>query len=258
MKRTFVVLSALLPLGLAACGGGPEVVVRTAIQQEGAAEPTTLETLPVRLLPYDRDAIFDSLEAAAAEPEPAIPAEIASRQAEVQTAQAQWRAAEERWGTVRDSLRLLVEDLKRREQQGQRATPQYQQMHREYQRLESEEGRVKQAMDQSFARFDQMQKSVLTQTDSIRTAREAWADRAFADFDKVVAVKVKESGREEMADTTNGDGIARFKAPKGRWWVYARYAMPYEELYWNVPIEVTGDSAAVTLTRENAQVRPVL
>ena len=258
MKRTFVILSALLPLGLAACGGGPEVVVRTALQQDGAAEPVTLESLPVRLLPYDRDAIFDSLEAASPEPEPAIPPEIAARQAEVQTAQSQWNVAEERWATVRDSMRLLSEDLKRREQQGQRATPQYQQAYRDYQRLEAEEKRVEQAKDQAFARFDEMQKSVLTAADSIRAVREAWADRAFADFDKVVAAKVKEAGREEMADTTGADGTVRFKAPKGRWWVYARYALPYEELYWNVPIEVTGDSATVTLSRENAQARPVL
>jgi hypothetical protein len=258
MKRSLVVLAALLPLGFAACNRGPGVVVQAAIEQEGAAEPVVLGELPVRLLPYDRDAIFDSLTAAFAEPEPEIPPEILQQQAAVQTAQTEWRDAEERWGTVRDSLRTLANDLRQREQQGQRATPQYQQAFREFQRLEAEERQVKQRMDAAFTRFDQMQRNVLTRADSIRAVREAWADRAFADFDKAVEARLKATGREEHVDTTNASGIARLRVPNGRWWVYARYTLPYQELYWNVPIEVTGDSTTVRLSRETAQERPVM
>jgi hypothetical protein len=52
--------------------------------------------------------------------------------------------------------------------------------------------------------------------------------------------------------------MARFRLPEGRWWVYIRYMLPYEELYWNVPIEVTGDSTYIGLSRDNAEVRPIL
>ena len=41
---------------------------------------------------------------------------------------------------------------------------------------------------------------------------------------------------------TDAQGIARFNVPEGRGWVYGRYTLPYEELYWNVPLELTGDS----------------
>ncbi len=258
MKRLLLLVAIALPLGLGACGPGPEVVVHAAAEQPGTQGPVNLADLPVRLLPYDRDAIFDSLEAAHPEPEPAIPPEILQQQQEVQRAQSEWRTAEERWSTVRDSLRTLSNEMQRMQQQGLRGTPQYQQAFRQFERLEAEERQQRQRMDAAFQRFTQMQEAVIARADSIRVVREAWADRAYADFDQVVEAKLQNLGREEHADTTDSSGITRFRVPRGRWWVYARYTLPYEELYWNVPVELTGDSVRVELRRENAQVRPVL
>lgn len=257
MKRFLALLSVAVPVGLAACGQ-PEVVVEAAIPQEGAAEPLRLADLPVRLLPYDRDAIFDSLEAAFSEPEPQIPPEILAAQEQVQQAQTEWRAAEERWNTVRDSLRTLSERTQSLASQGLRGTPQYQQAFQQFGRLEGEERQVKQRMDAAFARFDQIQRQTLAQVDSVRVVREAWAERAFADYDDIVAARLMELGVEELADTTNANGMVLFNVPEGRWWIYARYTLPYEELYWNIPLELAGDSTLIRLTPENAQRRPVM
>ena len=176
----------------------------------------------------------------------------------MQAAQTDWRTAEERWGTVRDSLRTLANEMQRMQQQGLRGTPQYTQAFRRFEQLEGEERQVRQNMDASFARFDQMQRTVLTRADSVRSVREAWGDRAYTDFDRVVDARLQQTGRQEYADTTNAEGLVRFRAPRGRWWVYARYTLPYEELYWNIPIEVAGDSVRVELRRDNAEVRPVM
>jgi hypothetical protein len=258
MKRFLVLLSAAAPLWLLAACGQPQLTVEAALPSETAGEMLTLRDLPVRLLPYDRDAIFDSLEQAAAEPEPAIPPEILAQQQAVHDAQTEWRRAEERWNTVRDSLRTVAQSMQRMEQQGLRATPQYRQAFEQFGRLESEERQVNQRMVAAFARFDELQRATLAQADSIRVVRDAWAERAFADYDRVVAARLKQMGRDEQADTTNSAGVATFRVPSGRWWVYARYTLPTEELYWNVPVEVTGDGGEVRLNRENAQVRPVL
>lgn len=259
MKRSLLILVAtLLPLGMIGCGGGPQVSVHAAADAPGGEGLMNLGDLPVRLLPYDRDAIFDSLEAAYAEPAPPIPQDILEQQQAVQTAQTEWRTAEERWGTVRDSLRTLANEMQRMQQQGLRGTPQYTQAFRRFEQLESEERQVRQNMDASFARFDEMQRTVLSRADSVRSVREAWADRAYADFDQAVEARLQQTGREEYADTTDSSGIVRFRVPRGRWWVYARYTLPYEELYWNVPIEVEGDTSQVELRRENAEVRPVM
>jgi hypothetical protein len=139
-----------------------------------------------------------------------------------------------------------------------RSSPDYIAGHRQFTNMEPREQQLNQQREAAFARFDQLQRQTLAAADSIRIQRELWAEQAFAEFDQVIALKLRESGREELADTTNAAGIAVFSAPEGQWWVYARYTLPYEELYWNVPVEVTGDSLYVPLNRENAEVRPVL
>lgn len=61
-----------------------------------------------------------------------------------------------------------------------------------------------------------------------------------------------------VVDTTDANGIVRFRGLRsGDWWIHARYDLPFDELYWNVPIQVEGEMQ-IELTRENAQVRPKL
>jgi hypothetical protein len=252
MKRFLMLVAVLVPLTAAGCGQ-PQVVAEAALTDE-TGERVALGDLPIRLLPYDRDAVFDSLEQAFATPEPPIPAEIIARQQEVQTAQTTWSSAEERWATVRDSLRTLSTQLGGMSRQ----SPQYVQLYARFNTLEDEERRLNSVREQAFERFDQLQRSVLSAADSVRVQRDLWAEEAFADFETVVTTKLRESGREEFADTTNAQGFATFSVPEGQWWVYGRYTLPYEELYWNIPVEVAGDSTHVTLNRENAEVRPVL
>lgn len=254
MKRVLALPAVVLLLGTAACSK-PEVVAEAVIVQQGTGEALPLADLPIRLLPYDRDAIFDSLTAAASSPEPPITPEFQQQREQVQAAKEEYDQAELRWGVVRDSLRVLSEATERMNRQGLRTTPQYAQAFQQFNRLDAEEDRVKQQMDAAFARFTQLQSATIGRADSLRVARETWADEAFSDFERIVEAKLEESGREEFADTTNAAGVAQFRVPKGRWWVYGRYTLPYHELYWNIPLEVTDDSTHIRLSEENAEER---
>ncbi|MGH7458677.1 MAG: hypothetical protein ACREKN_06335 [Longimicrobiaceae bacterium] len=256
MKRFLLPSVTLFLAGLAGCGS-PEVVVEAALESpDGDRSP--LAELPIYLLPYDRDAIFDSLAADADDPEPEIPAEIAAQQAEIQEAEAAWRAAEGEWGQVRERMRALSAQLREMQGRGLRGTPQYRRRFQEFRQLEGREQAAEQESRQAFQDFDQLQQGVFAQADSIRVARVAWADRAFADYGEVVEAKLALSGEEEIADTTDASGVVSIAAPEGRWWVHARYELPYQELYWNLPVEVTGDSVHVRLSDQNAQERPTL
>lgn len=175
-----------LPLGaallLAACAD-PEVVVEVVAAGAEGAAPEPVARLPVRLLPYDRETILDSLRAAAP-PEPVIPPEL----------RAQARA---------DSLAETLGILEAR--------------HRE----------VKQTGGPLPARDRR-------RLDSLRLAREAWADAAFASFPERARARLAALRRPALADTTGPDGLARFRAPRGRWWVHARW----RGREWNVPVVV--------------------
>lgn len=79
MKRKLVPVAALL---LAACGTDPEVVVRASLDEGGRP----IADLPVRLLPYDRTEVLDSLARAYGRSEPEIPQELIQRLADTSSA----------------------------------------------------------------------------------------------------------------------------------------------------------------------------
>lgn len=253
MNRVLVTIAMASTAVLAACGGS-EVVVQAQVQgTEGQA--LALRELPIRALPYDRDVVFDSLRDAYDTPEPEIPADLSSLQDSIAAAQQTWRNAEARWNAGRDSLRTIKQQL----DELNPASGQYVVLFREFSALEGDVAGAERTSREAFRRFTSLQNRYASQADETRRAREQWADAAYADIDRVIDARLRESRLTEHADTTNQNGIARFRGlKKGNWWIHARYDLPFEELYWNVPITVDGEDVQVQLTRENAEVRPKL
>ncbi len=257
MRRlVMLVATATTAASLGACGGTDVVVMGRLANQNssGGVDTVAVADLPVRLLPFDRDEVFDSLTKAAPEPEPPVPDSLLQLQQQIATAQDAYQSYETAWADARDSL----QSLSQRMQRTSRASGEYTVLYREFGDLESKEKAARQQMDQAFQKFTSLQSRFAEQSQEIRAQRQTWADNAYASVDSVFGAKYDALGLEELADTTSAAGVAVFHPKKGKWWVYARYSLPYSELYWNVPIEVTGDSIRVILSRENAQTRPRL
>lgn len=252
MKRAVLTLAAMATAAvLGACTG--EVVVQAQLQQEdGTTNPLT--GLTVRALPYDRDQVFDSLAQTYGQPEPTIPDSVLALQDSIAQASVASSQAENQWAAARDSLRAIRDQMDRLT----RGSPQYRLLFNDFNAQESIEQSAERRMNQAFERFNALQNRFAQTANEIRLRREQWGNEAYAAIDTVIFLKLEELGREEYADTTDANGVARFPGlQKGQWWIHARYTLPFEELYWNVPVEVTGgDPNVVQLTRENAQPRP--
>lgn len=250
-----------ITLGLLLAGGacGPaEVVVTVEIESENPnGEGRVVRPLPnleVQLLPYDRDAVFDSLQAAHPTPEPPVPQALLTARERAAAAQERWQAGERRWNNLRDTLKKISETM----QQYSRGEARYVALFQEFTAFEAQLDRVEVETKEAFAEFSELQRVSLRQSDSLRILREAWSDEAFADAPDVFLAKVRASGLEVRADTTDPSGVARdnLKVRPGRYWVHARYELPYTELYWNVPVQVErGEPVQVRLTRQNARER---
>ncbi|MEX0907114.1 MAG: hypothetical protein WD054_02200 [Gemmatimonadota bacterium] len=253
MKRVMLAAAAASTMMLAACGGG-EVVVQAQVQGEGE-QPVPLGGLPLQVLPYDRDAVFDSLQSAYSTPEPEIPAQLSLLQDSIATANQAWTQATADWNAARDSLQQLNSRL----QGMSRASGDYIVLYRQVNELFAEVDRAEGTMDREFARFTSLQGRYTAQAEETQRTREQWGDAAFADADVALGERLKASRRRELADTTDANGLARLTGLKsGQWWIHARYELPFDELYWNVPVTVEGDVVQVLLTRETAEVRPKL
>ena len=66
-----------------------------------------LSDIEIQILPYDRDAVFDSMAGAFSTPEPPIPEELITERARVQEAQQEWTNYQDRWNLIRDTLQKL-------------------------------------------------------------------------------------------------------------------------------------------------------
>lgn len=256
MTRSKLLAGVLGTALLAACGP-TQVVVTAELSSVGAgATARPLGDLEIRMFPYDRDVVFDSLTAAATSPEPPIPDSVLNAQTAVAAAQQEWRDAEARWNVLRDTLQTLSETLDGMP----RGSGTYRLLFREFQELEGQYNNTERARDRAFANFTSLQEASIAAADEIKLLRDQWADEAFAEVGAIMAARLQASRRDVLYDTTDASGVASgFMAKEGDWWVSARYELPYTELYWNVPLTVVGrDPVALRLSRENATVRPKL
>jgi hypothetical protein len=249
--------SLALVVAAAACAPA-EVVVSIEIEVDDPASAGTisraLSEVEVRLLPYDRDAVFDSIAAEYPIPEPEVPAELLAAREQVRAAQEELEEAQSRWSSLRDTLQQLSAAMQPLDRGG--AT--YMVLFRDFTSLEEQLPAAERQADLAFARFDSLQRGSIRASDSMRIVQENWSVDAFAGVPDVFAAKVEASGLDVVVDTTDASGVAgqRLRVRPGQYWVHARYELPFVELYWNVPVTVArGEPVLVRLTRANAEER---
>jgi hypothetical protein len=248
MRRRSVLagLIALLPV-LAACGGSELTVLVLAGEGD---EQQPVADLPLELLPFNRDSVFETLAAQAEEPEPQIPADLQAQFDEVAALQETWRAAEAEWAEAREALQNLSSRLQRLD----RRSREYQQLYRQFDGLESTERRLNSTRQQAFQEFDELQRQTLGRADSARAVIEAWEDIAFMDYMDIEGEILESLGREIVYDTTDAGGAATKSLKSGTWYIHTRLSLPFSELYWNVPVDPAATDT-LQLTRGNAEER---
>jgi hypothetical protein len=259
MRRSWLFLVAVGFLFTAGCGPG-QVAVTSEIEvpdpdTEGAMVTRPIADLEIQLIPFDRDAVFDSLTAAFPTPEPEIPEDLLAAQREIAAAQAEWQRAEALWGNGRANLQRISDQM----EPLNRAEAAYVRLFQEFQDVERQVARAERTKNQAFEVFTGLQEGYIQRRDSMRIVRDRWAEEAFAPVLDVFAVKAREAGQDFLVDTTDAQGYTLVDVPPGQWWVHAYYEQAYSELYWNIPITVErGDPIPVRLDAGTAEVRPVL
>lgn len=255
MRRStrFGLAGLIAILASTACGQG-QVSIVVELEDEGGGDARLLEDIEVRLLPYDRDHVFDSLTRVAPTPEPEIPDELLAARDEIAEAQREWSETESRVGVLRDTIQKLRSQMNELNPAMNAYKELFQQVDPMITELEQRDRNVAAL----FERFNDLQQANIEQMNEVRAARDNWADQAFRDVGEVITALIEASGLDEAADTTGVDGAALVELAPGQYWVYARYELLYDELYWNLPVTVErGNPVVVRLNRANATMRPI-
>lgn len=254
MMKRFAALVLCLAAA-AGCSRSGELVVQAAIGRDTTGAATGIDRLVIDLLPFNRDSIFEALSRQAPTPEPPIPADLVALRDSLATARQLWTEAESQWNVVRDQLATLSERM----QTMNRRSREYVQAFSQFNELDGQGRALSRAKDQSFQQYESLQKRYSARADSIKVVRFNWEDEAFARYGEITDSLLKARGRQVYTDTTAGGGLAVFRVPAGRWYVYTRYELPFQELYYNAPVEIRARQRdTLRLTRETAQLRPLL
>jgi TolA-binding protein len=228
--RITAALLAVVALTATACGSSVTVEVAT----EGPdGEPQPQANLPLDFLPFDRDSVFDVLDAAAETPRPEMGEELRAAHERVASLQAEWRDAETEWTETRDELR----NLRQRLDQIDPRDPGYRPLYDQFGQLEAREAQLDRQRKAAFDSFTAAQAEVSTRLDSFRVALETWENDAYAGYYDI------------------DQGRATVSLPGGDWWVTARAPVLEGEIYWNVPVP---DTDTLRLDASNGTVRPRL
>jgi hypothetical protein len=257
MKPLKILGVVLLSLAAtAACGPGEVVVVAEVERlnpETGERALAPVANVQIQLIPFDRDAIFDSLTNAAATPEPTIPEAVRILRDSASIARTEWTEAESQWNAMLDRQRTISEEIA----QYNNNEPRYRELFEQFNQAADAHARAGRVKEEAFARFTRLNDQSFGDVEQFKATLEVWEEEAFADWSTLVAARVDATGKEIVYDTTDATGRAQITAKKGDWWVHGRYLAGTEELYWNVPTTVVGDPIEVRLTRENADIRPI-
>ncbi len=246
------VLALAAFVGFTACSRSTQLAVRTVSDGQGEAE-VGLAQLQIRLLPYDRDSIFEALARQFAEPEPQPPVDLLSLRDSISVAQERWRAAEAIWNEQRSQLETLSERMKGMS----RTSREYANAFRQFDQLDGQLRRLDRDKQRFFERFTELQSAYRTKADSFNAVVLGWGDEAFEGFSAIVDSLLEARGVQELYDTTDASGWAYFDVPSGQWWIYTRYELPFQEMYWNVAYRSEGGADTLALSTTNAELRPI-
>jgi len=239
-----------LPL-LGACRelGTLEVVV---LRHDGRPDVA----LDVTVLPFNPEALYDSLARAAPTPRPRFP--------ELEDAMAAYRvgpqghrpgAGSGAWEATRDSVEALADSLRRSDRTAPSYRSAYGRLRSLYDRL-GQRAAERDRADRGLRREDRaLADRATVAADQLRR----WERVAFASYGELMAAAVTRSGRDPLRLTTDSAGRARTTLRPGRWWIRARQRIrdnPFQEQFWNVPVTTNRlVPVRVRVTADNAELR---
>ncbi len=241
-------LPILLVSSLAACVEG-DLSVRLSLHQE------ELRGVQVAAIPFDPDAILDSLAGTAIDPSPTFSALEEALFAFEPSDDTALATINEPWLALRDSVAALSESL----QAMDRADPAYAVAYEQFRVLYAEFTRRTAQRDRELSALDgnavKLARWAQAAADTLRT----WERIVYAAYDSLASAALTASGREAHTFTTEANGEAHVTLEPGMWWLVVRRGdteNPFLEYYWNVPVQVNGLVPTVLpLTESHARLR---
>ena len=210
----------------------------------------------ITAIPFDRDALRDSVSASSESPRPDF-SELESELAAYERPDLSGLEGEfEPWQAIYDSVRLLADSLNSVEPSNSAGySGAYARLRSQYQRLAQSTAQRDAAMREHVGDDKDLAMRAAAAADSLR----AWEGFSLEAFPEVADSVLAQDGRGIHHATTGEDGTVEFTLAPGPWWFVTRTPdadNPFMEMYWNTGVTVRFfGSKTISLNSENARRR---
>lgn len=244
-RALLILASATLVAG---CGRRASVAVHI---RAGLDSLGPLAGLRIVALPYDPNALRDSLAAAAPQPRPTFPDLTAQMDTFHPAGPVDLGTIGRRWGATRDSVLRLADSLQR----GDRRAPGYGTAYARFRALYHRLSDLTAERDRATRALTGSQRALAERAGRAADSLRSWEERAYASYPKLARERVEAAGRPIMEVWTDSAGSAVLELSPGAWWLVARIPYqnnPFLEYRWNVPLVVHQFPVAIPITGLNA------
>lgn len=225
--------------------------------QLGAEAP--LRQLDIVALPFNPQALLDSLASAAPKPRPAF-TELESRLQRYQPSERDTvpdprgvQATATALAT-RDSVLRLSATLRRMD----RTAPGYREAYARFRDLYARYSAREAARENAVRKTESGDRRLADVASRAADSLRVWERVAYREFPRLALERAAATGRGVQRITTDSGGLATLALVGGAWWLSARLpdpSNPFLEYRWDVPLTAAGLPFGIPLTPANAEVR---
>ncbi len=239
----FWLIAGLLTTG---CGGGASPVLVRASMEHGES----IAGLEITALPFDAEAILDSLAADSPIPKPRFPRLEKELAAYLSPEDDRLAEASRPWLALHDSVSRLADSLNGMDRRGATYARMYARFRRLYARLQQRATERDRALEELRGEDVTLARRAQAASESVRV----WERDAYSSYPDVAAEALDRRGQDAVRATADEDGVVHIELPPGDWWIVARWPdqeNPFQEYYWNVPLTVGWLPVGVPLSERN-------
>lgn len=239
VRRSFLSAVMVAAVVLTGCGKDTRVKLHVTVTGDEGAAPAS--GVRFELLPYDIEALRDSLRTVnAPSPEPSRDEVIEKRGA--------YEEVNGEYNGHLEEYRAAEADVKKQKDFTSNA---YKSAYKRYTAAKESNAKLNEQREAARSEYIAAKK----QYDQARTA---WEAQAYAGMNDVVAgIRASRGITEDYLIKTDREGRGSIVVPGGSWWASGRDRHPgkkYTWLVWNVPFEAAGGDLELELTESDAAI----
>ncbi len=241
MRGLLVLLAGLsLTIAMSGCSKDTKIVLTVVLSGEEGEE--AVSGVKFSLLPYDIEAVKDSLAGVNNPPSKPSKDELLALRGAYDEINKEYNDHLEEYRTAESDVKK-IKDL---------MSSKYKVAYKRYKEAKAKNKELNEQREKARSEYIASRKAY-------DSGMEKWEGEAYKGLEDVLqGVRLERGITEDYLIKTDKQGVGRVVVPGGKWWINGKERhreLKYAWLIWNVPVQAEGGVLEITLNKDNAEER---